>query len=208
LEIKVTPDVLIPRPETEGLAERGWKFLNQIAAASEPVSALDFGTGSGCVAIALAKHAPGARICAVDASSAALKVARDNANLHAVTDQIRFVAGDGFEPLAPDERFDLIISNPPYIPSAEVATLAPEVRDHDPRLALDGGPDGLVVLRRLATAGALGHLKPGGALMTEFGDGQAEAVRELFDASGWAVHSIESDLSGRPRILIARGRKF
>ena len=205
LELIVNPDVLIPRPETEVLAERAWQFLRaRSREPAGPLTALDIGTGSGCLAIALAHHVPGAQIDAVDLSEAALAVARENAARHQVLDRVHFFHGNGFAPIPAEKRFDLVVSNPPYIPSSEIAHLAPEVRDHDPRLALDGGADGLDVLRRLAVE-APAYLKPGGGLMCEFGDGQGEAVSRLFSVQQWVVEMVVPDLSGRARILVARG---
>lgn len=201
LEIAVNPHVLVPRPETELLAEQGWEFL--AARGPAAVTALDFGTGSGCLAVALAVKCPGARIAALDVSAEALEVARQNAARHNVADRIEFFQGDGFAALPAGLMFDLIISNPPYIPSGEIETLQPEVRDHEPRRALDGGPDGLDCFRRLA-AGAGVFLKAGGQLMAEFGDGQAEHVREIFEAQKWIVEALKPDYTGRPRILVAR----
>lgn len=197
-EIAVNRHVLIPRPETELLAEQGWLFLS---ARSEP-AVLDFGTGSGCLAIALAAKCPAARIWALDASAEALAVAHANAESNKVAERIRFFQGDGFAALTEPQHFDLMVSNPPYIPTAEMATLQPEVRDYDPRLALDGGADGLAFYRRLAGEAAK-LLKPGGKLMAEFGDGQAPALRALFEAAGWGVEAVLPDYSQRPRILIA-----
>lgn len=206
LEIAVNRDVLVPRPETEHLAELGWECLNACEAEPSrnvPPCALDFGTGSGCLAIALAVHCPKARLFALDLSPAALTLARQNAERHGVAEQIQFLQGDGLTVLPPDLRFDLIVANPPYIPTAEIPTLSPEVRDYDPRLALDGGPDGLDPARALA-AHAAGCLLPAGRLLMEFGDGQETAVRELFHEPVWVVEAVENDLSGRARILIAR----
>ncbi len=200
LEIAVSPHVLIPRPETELLAERAWIFLASLP--SPPSTALDFGTGSGCLAIALAVKCPGAEIHAVDISHDALGVARQNAAHHGVPERIQFHLGDGFAPLPAGLRCDLIVANPPYIPSAEIATLDPEVRDHDPRAALDGGPEGLDFYHRLAGEAA-GWLKPAGKLMLEFGDGQAAAIGLIFQQHRWHVEGVEKDLGGRKRFLIA-----
>lgn len=201
LELTVNRHVLVPRPETETLAERGWRFLQGL---SEPVTtALDLGTGSGCLAIALAVNCPATRVMAVDISPEALALARLNAARHGVADRIEFRPADGLAGLVVAGRFDLLVSNPPYIPSAEIASLQPEVRDFDPRLALDGGPDGLVLIRRLARE-ALPFLQPDGRLMLEFGDGQAAAVRQIFSAPNWRVEAVEPDLGGRERILIAQ----
>lgn len=203
-EIAVNRHVLVPRPETELLAERGWTFLNQLPAVqSRPATALDFGTGSGCLAIALACKCPAAEIWAVDVSPEALAMARENAARHGGAARIRFLEGDGFAALPPDARFDLIISNPPYIPSEEIASLQPEVRDHDPRGALDGGADGLDYGRRLA-AEAARFLNPDGRLMLEFGDAQAGLLRPIFEEHNWIVETIAEDYTRRPRILVAR----
>lgn len=211
LEMTVNRNVLVPRPETELLAELGWEFLgkhstsNSQRAGSEagaPI-ALDFGTGSGCIAIALAAKCPSAKVVALDASAEALVVARQNAERNRVADRIEFRHGDGFAALTAGSRFDLIISNPPYISSAEIATLQPEVRDFDPPTALDGGADGLVFYRRLA-AEASTVLKSEGKIMLEFGDGQAADVKQTFEAQSWIVEAIREDYTKRPRILIAR----
>jgi release factor glutamine methyltransferase len=201
LEMDVNRSVLVPRPETELLAEAGWFFLREPRPSRAP-TALDFGTGSGCVAIALAVKCPGARLVALDASADALAVAGKNASANGVGDRIEFRLGDGMAVLTPGERFDLIVSNPPYIPTAEIATLQAEVRDFDPRAALDGGVDGLDFFRLLATQSAE-FLHPGGRIMVEFGDGQAAAVGALFTAAGWRVEAVRADYAQRDRILIA-----
>jgi len=204
LELAVNGDVLIPRPETELLAERGWAFLNQLpAVSSQPPTALDFGTGSGCLAIALAIKCPAAEVSALDISAAALTVARRNAARHGVAERIRFLEGEGFGPVPEGSRYDLIISNPPYVPSGEIASLQPEVRDHDPHRALDGGADGLDYGRRLAGESAR-FLAPQGRLMLEFGDGQAERLREVFQEQKWIVEAVQEDYTHRPRIMVAR----
>lgn len=195
----VNRHALVPRPETEILAELGWLFLRGVP--SGPATALDLGTGTGCIAIALAAKCPGATITATDLSPEALALARDNAKKNKIAG-IEFLQGDGFAALPDGNRFDLIVSNPPYIPTAEIETLPPEVRDFDPREALDGGADGLDFFRRIA-AGAKSFLKPDGEMMLEFGDGQAAAVREIFESEKWIVGAIKSDYSQRERILIA-----
>ncbi|MFM2294541.1 MAG: peptide chain release factor N(5)-glutamine methyltransferase [Verrucomicrobiota bacterium] len=203
-EIAVSKNVLIPRPETELLAELGWKFLAQLPTPnSQLLTALDFGTGSGCLAIALAVKCPAVRVTALDVSADALALARQNAVANQVSERIEFKHGDGFAAFAEPSQFDLIVSNPPYIASAEIATLQPEVRDHDPRLALDGGVDGLNFYRRLA-AEAAEFLKPAGKLMLEFGDGQADALQQIFTAQKWVVEAVQADYSHRARILIVR----
>jgi len=224
-EIAVNRHALVPRPETEILAESGWQFLSTLN--PQPSTALDFGTGTGCVAIALAAKCPSAKIVATDISADALALARENAARNNVAERIEFLQGDGFAAFQSEGRvtrvpnskietkigrsqssplrkmeFDLIISNPPYIPSAEIATLQSEVRDFDPRGALDGGADGLDFYRKLA-AEAKPFLKPGGKIMLEFGDGQADAIRTIFEAEKWIVEAVREDYSHRQRILIA-----
>ena len=201
LEIAVNRQVLVPRPETELLAELAWQFLSTLN--PQPSTALDFGTGSGCVAIALAVKCPWAGVVAIDISPEALAVATQNAARHGVNDRVDFRCGADFAALAPGERFDLIVSNPPYIPSAEINLLQPEVRDFDPRAALDGGPDGLDYYRLLAKRAAK-FLKPQGKIMLELGEGQAEPVRALFEEQMWIVEAVKPDYTQRPRILIAR----
>jgi release factor glutamine methyltransferase len=200
-EIVVNRYVLVPRPETELLAESGWQFLPTLN--SKPSTCLDFCTGSGCIAIALAAKCPNAKIMATDISADALALAKENAGRNNVSKRVEFLQGDGFAALPAAAKFDLIISNPPYISSAEIATLQPEVRDFDPRSALDGGADGLEFYRLIA-AQATAFLKPGGKIMVEFGDGQAEAIRKIFETEKWIVEAVKEDYSHRARILIAK----
>ena len=201
LDIKLSHAVLVPRPETELLAEQGWTHLAQLSK-SEPPMALDFGTGSGCLAIALAVRCHAARVEAIDVSAEAVELAKQNASNNGVAERIEFRTGRGLTVLAPDARFDLIISNPPYIPSHEIQELQPEVRDYEPRAALDGGADGLDFYRLLAVQ-AGGLLNPNGKIMLEFGDDQAVSVRELFLEQNWIVERVLEDYTQRPRILIA-----
>jgi release factor glutamine methyltransferase len=201
LEMKCSSAALIPRPETELLAERAWQFVGAYTAPHSNV--FDVGTGTGCIAIAIAANAPTARIRAVDISPSALALARDNAARHNVATQIEFVEGDAFSALGVGEQFDLIVSNPPYLASEEIKSLEPEVREFDPMLALDGGLDGLEFHRRIAR-GAPAFLRKGGKLMLEFADGQAEDVKKVFITENWVVDEIVADYSSRPRILIAR----
>jgi release factor glutamine methyltransferase len=202
LEFVVNREVLTPRPETELLAEVGWKRLQEIVSTQPGCvpKALDFGTGSGCLAITLAVKCPEAIITAADVSAPALEVARGNAKDHGVTDRIRFIQSDGFGGV--NEEYDLIIANPPYIPSGEMSALQPEVRDFEPRLALDGGVDGLDFYRRLASEGGR-HLKTGGLMAMEFGDGQASEIAEMLVSRQWIVEPPMHDYNGRPRILVA-----
>jgi len=200
-ELKVSSHALIPRPETELLAEQAWIHLEKLPNRSS--LALDFGTGSGCIAIVLASRCPAAEIHALDILPEAVELARENARLNQLDARLRFHTGNGFEALPDGLAFDLIVSNPPYIPSQEIESLQPEVRDHDPRVALDGGLDGLDFYRRLAVeAGA--RLRDGGRLMLEFGDGQAEQLHRIFVEHNWVVENTRCDYSDRPRILTVR----
>lgn len=199
LEMKCAPAALVPRPETELLAERAWAFLKGAGTAN----ALDFGTGTGCIAIALAANAPEAMVHALDISADALALAKQNAEMNGVAGRVLFFQGDGFSAIPDGSRFRLIVSNPPYIASDEIPTLQPEVRDFDPRLALEGGNDGLDYYRRIAQQ-APQFLEPRGKTMLEFGDGQSEAVKKIFEEQNWVVEEIVPDYSSRPRILIAR----
>lgn len=197
LDFKVTGDVLVPRPETEILAERAWEFLADVD--GQPL-VLDYGTGSGCLAVTLAVRVSSARITAVDISAAALGIARENARAHGVEGRIDFVEDDGLKQLTPG--FTLIIGNPPYIPSAEIAELAPEVKDFDPHLALDGGDDGLEHYRRLALR-ARECLAPGGKIMLEFGDGQGPDIKQIFQEQNWVVEALVEDYNRKLRIIVA-----
>lgn len=200
-EIAVNRDVLIPRPETELLAEQAWKFLATLG--SQPATVLDFGTGSGCLAVAIAAKHPNVVVHAGDVSEAALAVARGNAERHGLAERIHFCHCDGLGLADAELKFNLIVSNPPYIPTGEIGSLQPEVRDHDPVLALDGGSDGLKFYRQLATGGG-SRLLAGGRLMLELGDGQAPAVSDLLAANGWRVEHVGKDYGGHDRILIAQ----
>ena len=251
IEIAVNRHVLIPRPETEQLAQLASQHLQaRFAITPHPASGhplpssdegrgqgegcplsnpaiLDLCTGSGCLAIYLAVKHPSARVIATDISAEALEVAQSNASQGGVSERVTLLQGDLFDALtkaapsprpsppmgarepeakaAGDIRFDLIVSNPPYIASAEIETLQPEVRDHDPKLALDGGADGLDFYRRLAEETPR-WLRPGGVLMAEFGDGQGAAIGRLFGSARWPSPCLEKDLSGRERFLIASAR--
>jgi release factor glutamine methyltransferase len=203
IELAVDRRVLIPRPETELLAERAWTFLNQLPRPETgSLIAVDLGTGSGCLAIALSLRCPGAEIHAVDISRDALALALENAGRHKVSSGIQFHEGDFFSALPPGLRCDLIVSNPPYIPSARIATLEAEVGQYEPRTALDGGPDGLDFYRRISSQ-APAFLKPAGRVMLELDEEGAEATREVFLKDGWVVEALEQDYNRQPRILIA-----
>lgn len=199
LELEVGPEVLVPRPETEQLAELAWRFLG--SRAPRP-AALDWGTGSGCVAIALAVHNPQAVCLALDISGAALKIARRNARRHRVLNRIEFLQSRGFSALRPARRFDLIVSNPPYIPTGQIGDLPLEVREYEPPAALDGGADGLECFRVLEQQ-ARSRLKPSGRLMAEFGEGQEAELLRLFGPPAWRACTTQRDYSGTPRFLVA-----
>lgn len=195
LPLTVSPAVLVPRPDTEVLVEEALERL------TGPARVLDVGTGSGAIAIALASERPEAQFTALDLSAAALSVAQANAGRHGLSERIAFVEGDLAQ--LPEQTFDLVVSNPPYIPTADCATLMTEVRDFEPRLALDGGDDGLAAYRHLARQVAA-VLAPGGWLLVEVGIGQAAAVAELFDAAGLEEVGQRDDYAGIPRVV--RGR--
>lgn len=202
LDIAVTPDVLIPRPETELLVEEA---LQAVAGCDEPMIA-DVGTGSGCIAVAIACERPGATVYALDLSGGALAVARSNATRHGMRDRIRFIQADLLEAFGGEfaGAFDAIVSNPPYIVEHELEELQPEVARYEPRMALAAGPDGLAFYRRLLRE-APPLLKPGGRLIMELGFSQSEAVIRRAWQSG-AFDSVEcrKDAAGIERVLVAR----
>jgi release factor glutamine methyltransferase len=201
LRLEVGPEVLIPRPDSELAVSECLRLAKGLA---EP-RVLDIGTGSGNLAIAVARNHKGARVTAVDLSPGALAVAGRNAAKHGVADRVRFLGGDLFAAVPAGERFDFILSNPPYIPRDEIPKLAPGVRDYEPHLALDGGASGYEVLERLA-AGAQEHLQPGGYLIVEIGSPQEGAARERLKAhAGYELAPTVHDYSGHPRVLVARG---
>jgi release factor glutamine methyltransferase len=199
LDFRVTPDVLIPRPETETLV------LQLIAAAKSRPNPriLDVGTGSGCIAVAAAVNVPGASVTAIDISPRALAVANDNATRHAVAGRIRFLEGDLLAPLSSEDRFDLIVSNPPYVTDGEMATLPDDIRLHEPPLALRAGPNGLDVISRLI-AEALEHLSAGGVLLIEMSPEQSAAVGALVHEAGrFEPARVVKDSSGKERVVMA-----
>ena len=196
LDLEVTPAVLVPRPESELLVETA---LARLADRNAPWAVADVGTGSGCLAIALARELPHARVTATDVSPDALAVARRNAARHGVADRIAFRHADLLDGL-PDPC-DLIVSNPPYVPDAVVDTLAPEVRCHEPATALRGGPDGLDTARRLAAAAA-DRLRPGGWLIMEVGDGQSGDAVPIAARTGLRLVDVRPDLQGIPRAVV------
>jgi release factor glutamine methyltransferase len=194
LDLAVSPAVLIPRPETEMLVERA---VGLLAVMEKPVFC-EVGVGSGCISVAILVNVPRAAGVGLEISEKAIEIAAGNAVAHSVASRFDLRRSDLFNGLAADEKFDLIVSNPPYVPAAAVSGLQPEVRDHEPREALTDGGDGLSIIRRLV-AGSPRFLRPGGKLMFEFGMGQAEQVREMFPSDIWSKVLIESDFQGIPR---------
>ena len=250
LTFRVTPDVLIPRPETEHLVEKAIELAASFPAGSiqaaeevdpeggggfnprikptessralapegslsgsstvnlkssaglKAVRIADVGAGSGCIAVALAHHLPQAQLTAIDLSAAALVIARQNADRNGVSSQIRFLQGDLLTPVA-GEQFEIVVSNPPYVPLTDRATLAVEVRDHEPALALYAGADGLEICRRLIPS-TFAALIPGGFLLLEIGHGQSQPINELLAASGFGQIEFIPDLQSIPRVACAR----
>ena len=199
LDFEVTKDVLIPRPETELLVERALKLL---ATSIGNPFICDVGTGSGCIAIALLHENQSASAIAIDVSEAAIRVAKRNALRHHVINRLTFLASDGFSALRTNQnRFDLIVSNPPYVAGSAWNGLQREVRDHEPRVALMSGADGLVMIRCLLTeSGAF--LKSGGYLLFEIGFDQGVKVQSLINPRNWNILDIQEDLQGIPRLVV------
>ncbi|MCI9427250.1 MAG: peptide chain release factor N(5)-glutamine methyltransferase [Eubacterium sp.] len=196
LSFAVNPHVLIPRQDTEILVEEAQKRIHA------GMDALDLCTGSGCIIVSLSKYAP-IHAAASDISAQALKTAKENAKRHGVT--VDFIESDLFEGIT--SRYDIIVSNPPYIPTEEIKTLMPEVREFEPFLALDGKEDGLFFYRKIIRE-ANSHLKPDGFLLLEIGCGQGKDVACLMEAEGYKEITIRKDLSGLDRIVIGKGRNY
>ena len=206
LPFRVTPDVLIPRPETEHLVEIVLAWAASLAARETPpriprLRILDIGAGSGAIAVALAHKLPHAAVTAIDFSPSALDLARHNAALNRVSSRIRFLEGDLLAPVA-NQQFEIIVSNPPYVPVSDRASLSVEVRDHEPALALFAGPDGLDVCRRLIPQ-AFACLVPGGFVALEFGYGQHQVVAALLASANFYPIDLIPDLQGIPRVASA-----
>ena len=201
LPLRVSPDVLIPRPETEVLVEAVLEFLDKD---DSNVDILDLGTGSGAIAIALARELPAARIIATDLSLAALRLAQENAKLHQVDERILFVRGDMFAAIpGASQKFRVVVTNPPYVSHAEILELHREIRDFEPRHALDGGPDGLAAIRHIV-AEAPTVLSQAGGLFMEMGAGQAESVSGLvLESHEYRSFHIRKDYNGLDRVLVA-----
>lgn len=204
LSLKITPDCLIPRPETELLVEKAVEFLRRRPA---PRRALDLCTGSGCIAAAVAKNCKDLHVTAVDISEAALAVAAENVRTYNLEESVQLLCGDLYEPLIEEldqPRFDVIVSNPPYVSDSEYELLPPNVKNYEPRSALWGGSDGLDIHRRILEKA--GHfLKPDGALMLEIGHEQGPAVKEMLEKSGlFSSVEIFKDLAQKDRLAVGR----
>lgn len=198
LELAVTPAVLIPRPETEVLVEVALELL------PEGGRVLDLCCGSGAVALSLAQEAASAEVVAADVSAAALEAAQANGQHCGLAERVEWHCGDLFAPLCGTEPFDLVAANPPYVRRGDLAQLAPEVRDYEPHLALDGGEDGLAYHRRIAQEAA-DFMRPGGYLLLEIGDGQSAAVADLLTRSERLTEvQIRPDLNQIPRVVVAQ----
>ncbi|HEY5105542.1 MAG TPA: peptide chain release factor N(5)-glutamine methyltransferase [Caulobacteraceae bacterium] len=193
--LAVTPGVLTPRPDTESLLDA----VLPAFAEDRSFSVLDLGVGSGAILLAILAERPGAKGLGVDISEDALAVARENAANLGLAGRTGLLRGDWTAGLE-SESFDLVVSNPPYVASGQIADLAPEVRDHEPRLAIDGGPDGLAAYRELAPQ-ILRVLRPAGRFAVEFGEGQRQAVTDLFTRAGACDLTVVNDLSGHERVL-------
>lgn len=201
LEFKVTPDVLIPRPETEILAETVIKYADRLS----PCSILELGTGSGCIAVSLAKYLPGLKITATDVSRKALTVARYNAKLNKVGRKINFLKGDLFKvfPAHYGAGYEVCVSNPPYIASSEIKRLQPEVQ-FEPEVALNGGSDGIYFYKNIIKSSPK-YLRRRGFLILEIGFGQKDAVKEIFQNSGYfEIIEVIKDYNNLDRVIVSR----
>ncbi len=200
LAFEVTPAVLIPRPDTETLVIEALKLLK----GADSPDVIDVGAGSGCIAVTVAHQHRTAKVTAADVSSDALAVATRNAAKHNLAGRIRFVQSDLFAEVPPGDRFDVVLSNPPYVAAEEMKKLPVSVRNFEPHLALDGGPGGFAVFQRLIEQ-ARDRLKPGGHLLVEIGSDQEAPARERLAAvSGYELSPTLHDRAGRPRVLHAR----
>ncbi len=200
LDFIVRPGVFIPRPDTEILV---MSALDRLKESSGPTTLLDLCAGSGCVPVSIAKNHLTVHVTAVEVNPEVAKVTQANIDKHQVGDRVNLLVGDLFEPVPVESRFDIITSNPPYVQQAEIAELAPDIREHEPHLALDGGPDGLDVIRRLASQSPK-YLKPGGWLMFELSPEQAIAGTEILKENGYTEIGIKNDLSGQARVVVGR----
>jgi release factor glutamine methyltransferase len=202
LDFAVDRRVLVPRPETELVVEIAVDALRARGSNGAGLLAADIGTGSGAIAVAIAKELPDARVIATDRSEAALEIAPANASRHGVDGRIEFRTGDGCAPLAGAGPFDVIASNPPYVRKAEIATLAPEVREWEPKWALESGPEGMDVTQPMVED-AFELLAPGGSLVVEVGT-QSALVRDCFMRRGYDAVTVRRDLAGLERVVTGR----
>ncbi len=202
LTLEVTPDVLVPRPDTETLVEGALDFLRGRSAAGRRLHVADVGTGSGAIGLAIAHYCPQAEVWGIDISPAAIAVAKRNVLRHGLAERMHVLAGDLLDAhgLGQDLRFDLVVANLPYVPTRAFDALAPEVAVFEPRVALHGGPDGLDVIRRLVPAAAQ-RLHPGGALGLECDPEQYRLLTELLLRAGFEDVTVSADLAGRPRTV-------
>jgi release factor glutamine methyltransferase len=199
IDFEVNADTLIPRPDTETLVLELLDLARELPAAT---SILDIGTGSGCIAVSIATGLRSAQLTATDISPAALAVAVANATTHEVADRIAFLEGNLFEPLDSHAHFDFIVSNPPYVTTDEIDQLAPDIRDHEPHTALDGGRDGLDLIRQLI-ASAPRYLAPAGTLLCEISPEQADAVKALLgEQPAFGTPRLVEDLAGEARVVV------
>ncbi len=200
LDFYVTGDVLIPRPETEMIVEEAINIVRDV----ENPELCEIGIGSGCISVAILDEIEQATCCGFDVSPKALRIARENAVRHGVSERLDLGISDVFKSIA-HEKFDLIVSNPPYVPAEEVAALQTEVRDFDPIIALTDGNDGLSIIERIIKD-APGHLKQGHYLLMEIGFNQSGKVRKMFDLAVWQSVEILPDLQGIPRLVKAQNK--
>jgi release factor glutamine methyltransferase len=206
LKFEVSPEVLIPRPETELLVAAAL----EVVASRPAASVLDLGTGSGAIALAIAANAPHVHVTATDVSASALAIAARNATRHALDTRVEFRLADCWEVLDGGDalgHFDLIVANPPYVRNDEIALLAPEIRAFEPRLALAGGPDGLDFYRRI-TDGVRRHLAPDGTVIVEVGEGQAGDVATFFRARGFDNIALLKDFANIQRVIRVHAARF
>ncbi len=204
LEFRVSPDVLIPRPETEFLVIELLDEMKRMPAGETPIEIADVGTGSGIIAVSVAKHASRARVTAIDQSPRALTIARENAERHGVSERMTFVESDLLSAIPSERRFAIVASNPPYVSEAEYAALSAEVREHEPRMALVAGPTGTEVIERLLSQAAE-RLLPEGALLLEISPMLQQRVETLIaEAGNWRLTRTVKDLAGHARIVVAR----
>ena len=204
LMFEVTPDVLIPRPETESLVVRAIDLAKSLGSAELRIA--DVGTGSGIIAVTVAKHVKNCQVTAIDVSSAAIEVAKRNAEKHSVAGRIEFIESNLFAAVPSDAQFDLILSNPPYVASDEIAGLSADVRDYEPHLALDGGAKGTEVIERLIPEAAE-RLKVAGWLLMEVGSENAGRVEQLVKANtAFELAETLKDIANLPRVVQAKRR--